>query len=75
MIDNNETKGTLPRLLNIKKASLYSGIPIWGIRQLIGNEQIKFIKLGNKFYLDVQDIEEWINASKTKALVGQQKDA
>lgn len=53
-----------PRLLNIKKASLYSGIPIWGIRNLIWNEQLPFLKIGKKFYLDVNDIDKWICENK-----------
>ena len=53
-----------PRLLNIKKASLYSGIPIWGIRNLIWNEQLPHITIGKKFYIDVNDIEVWINNNK-----------
>lgn len=53
-----------PRLLTIKKASIYTGIPIWGIRELIWGEQIPYIKLGNKFYLDRDDIETWIRENK-----------
>ena len=61
---NTNMKDTISRLLTIKKAAIYSGIPIWGLRGLIGIEAIPFIKLGNKFYLDVQDIEDWIQSNK-----------
>ena len=57
-------KDDAPRLLSIKKASVYSGIPIWGIRSLIWNEQIPFIRIGKKLYLDVEDIENWIKHNK-----------
>jgi len=57
-------KDNSPRLLSIKKASIYSGIPIWGIRNLIWNEQIPFIRIGKKLYLDVEDIENWIKHNK-----------
>ena len=56
--------GQPPRLLNIKKASLYSGLPIWAIRQLIWNEKIPYIKMGVKYYLDITDIEGWIRLNK-----------
>ena len=59
------TTGNIPKLLNIKKASVYSGIPIWGIRQLIWNEQIPYLKITTKYYLVVEDIDSWINKNKT----------
>lgn len=60
-----EQASPTPRLLNIKKASLYSGLPIWAIRQLIWGDKLPYIKLGTKYYLDITDIENWINANKT----------
>jgi len=53
-----------PRLLTIKKASLYSGLPVWAIRQLIWSEKIAYIRLGAKYYLDITDIEDWIRLNK-----------
>lgn len=62
------TQGTdrNPRLLNIKKASLYTGLPVWAIRNLVWNQKIPFIKIGTKYYLDVNDIESWIKKNKQK---------
>lgn len=57
-----------PKLLNIKKASIYSGIPVWGIRQLIWNEQIPYIRLGVKYYIARDDLDSWIENNKIRGL-------
>lgn len=53
-----------PKLLNIKRASLYSGLPIWTIRQIISNAKIEFLKIGHTFYLEKMDIDKYIQEHK-----------
>lgn len=60
-----QDKKDWPRLLNVKKASLYSGLPIWAIRQLIWGGKIPTVRTGRTYYISVEDMERWINDNKT----------
>lgn len=55
----------LPKLLSIKKASIYSGLTIWTIRQLIWAGKIPVVCVGRTYYIATEDIDKWIIENKT----------
>jgi excisionase family DNA binding protein len=56
-----------PRLLNIKAAALYLSTTIWYMRTLIWERKIPFLKLGNAYGFDRQDLDAFITSQKTAA--------
>jgi excisionase family DNA binding protein len=56
-----------PRLLNIKAASLYLSTTVWYMRTLIWERKIPFLKLGNAYGFDKQDLDAFIATQKTAA--------
>jgi len=52
------------RLYTIKEAAVYLGRPVWGIRSLIWDGKIRYIQDGRKYYLDVKDMDAYIESQK-----------
>ena len=54
------------RLFTIKEAAVYLGRSVWSIRDLIWSGIIPVVKVsgGRKIYLDIVDLEEFINKNK-----------
>lgn len=52
------------RLYNLKAAAEYLGRPVWGVRTLIWNGKISYIQDGRKYYLDVKDLDAYIEREK-----------
>jgi len=55
------------RLYSLKDAAEYLGRSVWGVRELIWSRQIPVVQQAGcrKMYLDVNDLEEFINKNKT----------
>jgi hypothetical protein len=53
------------RLFNLKDAAAYLGRPVYGVRSLIWRGKLPVIQDGRKMYVDVNDLETYINRSKT----------
>lgn len=62
-ISNTKTK----RLLNLKEAAEYLGISVWTVRERIWAGDIPFVRFpkGRKMYIDIVDIENFIQKNKT----------
>jgi hypothetical protein len=56
-----------PRLLPLKQAAQYLGLTVWAIRERIWAGQIPVVQFpgGRKQYIDVQDLECFIQNNKT----------
>lgn len=57
------------RLYTLKEAGIYLGRTIWGVRDLIWNGEIPYVRAGHsgrKMFLDVRDLDQWIEKSKQK---------
>ena len=52
------------RLYNLKEAAEYLGRPVWGMRELIWAGKIPYIQDGRKYYLDVHDLDQYIERQK-----------
>ena len=60
-IDNPMRK----RLYNLKEAAEYLGRSVYGVRELIWSGKIPPVKDGRKYYLDVNDLNEYVEKNKT----------
>ena len=56
------------RLFDLKEAAIYLGRPVYSIRALIWNLVLLFIKEGRKYYLDVYDMDDYIEKNKERVM-------
>ena len=56
-----------PRLLPLKKAAEYLGLTVWAMRERIWAGEIPVVRFpgGRKMFIDIQDIEAFIERNKT----------
>jgi excisionase family DNA binding protein len=54
------------RLMTIKEAAIYLGRSVWTIRSLIWAGTLPFIKTGRIYYLDILDLDDFIDKNKTR---------
>ena len=56
-----------PRLLPLKKAAEFLGLTVWAMRERIWAGQIPVVQFpgGRKQYVDVMDLESFIEQNKT----------
>ena len=52
------------RLFNLKEAATYMGRTVWGVRELIWKGRVPMIQDGRKIYLDVRDLDAYIEKTK-----------
>lgn len=57
---------TVPRLLTLKEAAEYMGLTVWALRERIWAGHIPVVQFpgGRKMYIDVSDIDDFINKHK-----------
>ena len=53
------------RLFNLREAAQYLGRPVSGVRTLIWNGKLPFLQEGRKQYIDIRDIDSFIERCKT----------
>ncbi len=67
-LDSGETQGipnpVAKRLYTLKEASIYLGRPVFSVRTLIWNGALPVIRDGRKIYLDVCDMDSYIEKNK-----------
>ena len=63
-IDNPLTK----RLFDLKEAAIYLGRPVFSVRTLIWNGALPCVKDGRKQYLDIYDMEKYIEQNKERMI-------
>lgn len=56
-----------PRLLRIKEAAEYLGASVWFVRNLIWEDKIPFLHLGQRFVIDRADLDAFVSANKQGA--------
>ena len=52
------------RLFSLREASLYLGRPVSGVRTLIWNGKLPYLQEGRKQYVDVKDLDNYIDRNK-----------
>jgi excisionase family DNA binding protein len=53
------------RLFTLKEASQYLGRPVSGVRTLIWRGRLPYIQEGRKQYIDIRDMDSFIERSKS----------
>jgi predicted site-specific integrase-resolvase len=67
IIENKTAQGIpYPRLLPLKEAAQWLGLTVWAMRERIWAGQIPVVQFpgGRKQYIDVQDLEAFIQKNK-----------
>jgi hypothetical protein len=54
-----------PRLVSIKQSAIYLGKGVYGVRGLIWSGQIPIVRDGRKIFLDIRDLDRYIESKKT----------
>ena len=54
------------RLYTIKEAAEYLGHTVWGIRTLIWGKTFPVVRYGRKQWIDIYDMEKFIEKNKNK---------
>ena len=52
------------RLLSIKGSATYLGRGVYGVRELIWSGQLPIVRFGRKIYLDILDLDRYIESKK-----------
>jgi excisionase family DNA binding protein len=52
------------RLFDLKSAATYLGRPVWGVRTLVWNGELPVVRSGRKMYLDIEDMNRYIERQK-----------
>jgi len=58
----------MPRLMNLREASEYSGVSIWTLRKRASERKIPIVKIGTSVYIEVEELDRWIDAHKIHPL-------
>ncbi|MEK6545760.1 MAG: helix-turn-helix domain-containing protein [Nitrospinota bacterium] len=54
------------RLLSVSEASTYLGRSIPALRELIWAGKLPIVRSDRRIFLDVQDLDRWIDSHKTR---------
>ena len=56
------------RLYTLKEAALYLGRPVFSLRTLLWNGKLPYIQDGRKYYLDIRDMDTYIEQQKQRSI-------
>lgn len=59
-------KGPVKRLYSVPEAAFYLGRTVDALREIIWAGKIPFIRDGRRIFLDVRDLDTWIEQNKTQ---------
>ncbi len=59
-------KGPAKRLYSVPEAACYLGRTVDGLREMLWAGKLPYIKDGRRVLLDVQDMDRYIEANKTR---------
>jgi len=62
---NSISYAPVQRLYDLKQAAQYLGRPVWGVRELIWSGKLPVIQDGRKMYVDLYDMNRYIELEKT----------
>ena len=54
------------RLYSIKEAPVYLGRSVWAVREMIWAGKLPYVKADRRIFLDIYDMDEWIEKNKTR---------
>ena len=56
------------RLYNLKESAIYLGRTVCALREVIWDGKIPYVKDGRRIFLDINDMNDWIDRNKTKTM-------
>jgi len=56
------------RLYNIKEGAVYLGRTVWAVREMLWAGKMPYVKDGKRILIDINDMNEWIDQSKTRSI-------
>jgi excisionase family DNA binding protein len=56
------------RLFDIKESAVYLGRSVWAVREMLWAGKMPYVKDGKRILLDIQDMNVWIDKSKTRSI-------
>jgi excisionase family DNA binding protein len=65
---DNPPRDLSKRLFSIKDSAVYLGRSVWAIREMLWAGKMPYVKDGKRILLDIQDMNEWIDRSKTRSI-------
>jgi excisionase family DNA binding protein len=68
MNENKSNSDLIPRLLRIQDVARYLSATTWFVEELIRNRKIRFLIVGKRHVVDVNDLNDWIDAQKKEPL-------
>ena len=66
--NNNPLCDLSKRLFSIKEGAVYLGRSVWAIREMLWAGEMPYVKDGKRILSDIQDMNEWIDRSKTRSI-------
>lgn len=57
------------RLYTLKEASTYLGRSVWGVRGLIWARKIPVVKDGKRMFIDILDLEKYVESNKSTYII------
>jgi excisionase family DNA binding protein len=54
------------RLYSLKDASSYLGVSYWSVRDLIHDGTLRYIRIGRRLLVDIQDLDKFVEMNKTE---------
>ncbi len=52
------------RLFSLKEASIFLGMTLWAVRQMVWKGQISYVKGGHKILIDRLDLDAYVERNK-----------
>lgn len=65
---SNPSCASPKRLYNIKEGAVYLGRSVWALREMLWAGKMPYVKDGKRILLDIRDMDDWIDKSKTISL-------
>jgi len=56
------------RLYSLQEGAVYLGRTVGAVREMLWAGKMPYIKDGKRILLDIQDMNEWIDRSKTRSI-------
>jgi excisionase family DNA binding protein len=56
------------RLYTLKESAHYLGRPVFSLRSLLWSGKLPYIQDGRKYYLDIKDLDEYIDREKQRCI-------
>lgn len=67
MSEKNATTPMKQRLVSLPQGAAYMGLSLWSMREHIWHGRIPCVRIGRRVLLDLLDLDEVIERSKTRA--------